>query len=233
MTKPAPTRFMHRARTPRAAAIAGILFSILFIFSIVLMRFAIPAELTVQNEWTDAASKQFRLGLQLMPFAGIAFLWFVGVLRDRMGDFEDKFFATVTLGSGLLFLATSFTSMSIGAGIFASDMLSGGQDMAQDLFLLNRFTISHLFNTYGLRMAGVFMISIGTLWLRTGVMPRLLIFLTYTLALVMLVSLSLSVWMVMFFPAWVFVTSSYILVLNMRRTTPGSTDGMTTESTVI
>jgi hypothetical protein len=232
MTKPEATRFIHRAQTPRAAAVAGILFSILFAASIVLMRIAIPADLTVQNEWTAATSKQFRLGLQLMPFAGIAFLWFVGVLRDRMGEFEDKFFATVTLGSGLLFLAMSFTSMSIGAGMFDSDTLSGGQAMAKDLFLVNRFTISHLFNTYGLKMAGVFMISISTLWLRTGVMPRLLSFLTYALALIMLVSLSLSVWMMLVFPAWVFVISIYILVLNMRQKTSGAADGMTAGSTV-
>jgi hypothetical protein len=227
MTNSEPTRFMRRAKTPRAAAIAGILFSILFAVSIVLMRFSIPAELTVQNEWTEAASRQFRLSLQLMPFAGIAFLWFVGVLRDRLGDFEDKFFATVTLGSGLLFLAMSFTSMSIGAGLFASDMLMGGQGLTTDLFLLNRFTISHLFNTYGLKMAAVFMFSLSTLWLRTGVMPRALSFFTYLMAIVMFVSFSLSRWMVLFFPVWVLCISIYIMVLSFSWKPSGSMDGMT------
>lgn len=33
--------------------------------------------------------------------AGIAFLWFIGVIRDRSGAHEDRFFATVFLGSGL------------------------------------------------------------------------------------------------------------------------------------
>jgi hypothetical protein len=76
-------------------------------------------------------------------------------------------------------------------------------------------------------MAGVFMFSIGTLWLRTGVMPRILTFLTYFLAFVMLVSVSLSVWMMMIFPAWVFVISVYILVLNLSRKAPGAADGLT------
>ena len=37
----------------------------------------------------------------LMPFAGIAFLWFIGVVRDGFGRYEDKFFASVFLGSGI------------------------------------------------------------------------------------------------------------------------------------
>jgi hypothetical protein len=43
------------------------------------------------------------LALYLVPFAGIAFLWFIGVLRDRLGELEDRFFATVFFGSGLLY----------------------------------------------------------------------------------------------------------------------------------
>ena len=44
-----------------------------------------------------------RFALDLVPFAGIAFLWFIGVLRSRLGKLEDQFFATVMLTSGLLF----------------------------------------------------------------------------------------------------------------------------------
>ena len=43
-----------------------------------------------------------------MPFAGIAFLWFIGVVRDQLGEVEDRLFSTVFLGSGLLFLAMLF-----------------------------------------------------------------------------------------------------------------------------
>ena len=45
--------------------------------------------------------------MNLIPFAGIAFLWFIGVLRDRLGEQEDRFFATVFFGSGLLFLGSA------------------------------------------------------------------------------------------------------------------------------
>ena len=54
-----------------------------------------------------------------MPFAGIAFLWFIGVVRDRLGRLEDQFFSTVFFGSGLLFLAMVFVSMAIAGGMVA------------------------------------------------------------------------------------------------------------------
>ena len=54
----------------------------------------------------------------LMPFAGIAFLWFIGVVRDGFGRFEDKFFSSVFIGSGLLFLAMMFVASAVvGAGL--------------------------------------------------------------------------------------------------------------------
>ena len=55
-----------------------------------------------------------------MPFAGISFLWFIGVVRDGLGSFEDRFFASVLLGSGLLFLAMMFVATAIAAGLVAS-----------------------------------------------------------------------------------------------------------------
>ena len=55
----------------------------------------------------------------LMPFAGIAFLWFIGVVRDGFGRYEDKFFSSVFMGSGLLFLAMTFVSSAVGAGLVA------------------------------------------------------------------------------------------------------------------
>jgi len=48
-------------------------------------------------------------------------------------------------------------------------------------------------------------------------MPRWLVFLTYGLALFLLLSISLNPWVSLVFPNWVLVISCYILVLNMRR----------------
>jgi hypothetical protein len=70
--------------------------------------------------WLETSSNKVALVLNLVPFAGIAFLWFIGVLRDRLGELEDRFFATVFLGSGLLFLAILFASAAVVGGIITA-----------------------------------------------------------------------------------------------------------------
>src|SRR6516165_8756943 len=106
-----------RLKTPRAAAIAGILFSVLLIAVLVLFRLSVRADPLEAGGWLKTSSNTIALALNLVPFAGIAFLWFIGVLRDRLGELEDRFFATVFLGSGLLFLAMLFASAATGGGI--------------------------------------------------------------------------------------------------------------------
>ena len=96
-----PLRAGSQLRTPRAAAVAGIIFSVLLIAALVLLRASAPANPAVPGAWlTDSRHRaQVAFALNLVPFAGIAFLWFIGVLRDRIGDREDRFFATVFLGT--------------------------------------------------------------------------------------------------------------------------------------
>src|SRR5260370_28683872 len=102
-------------RTPRAAAVAGIVFSVLLIAAFVLLRLSVPADPRVAGTWlTDSGRRvAVAIGLNLVPFAGIAFLWFIGVLRDRIGEREDRVFATVFLGSGLVFLAMLFVAAAV------------------------------------------------------------------------------------------------------------------------
>ena len=142
-----------KLKTPRAAAIAGILFALLFGAGLVLIRLSVPADQAADSAWLDTNSRTLALALNLAPYAGIAFLWFIGVIRDRLGDLEDRFFATVFL---------------------------------------------------------------GTIWLRTGLMHRVWAFLTYTLALVLLLSVSFSAWVPLIFPSWVLAVSVYFLILNLR-----------------
>ena len=100
-------------KTPKAAAIAGILFSVLLLAVFWLLRTSMPADPQEPGSWLQSSSGSVALALNLMPFAGIAFLWFLGALRDRLGQQEDRFFATVFFGSGLLFLAMLFTAAAI------------------------------------------------------------------------------------------------------------------------
>jgi hypothetical protein len=65
-------------------------------------------------------------------------------------------------------------------------------------------------------MAGVFMILLDTTWVRTRLMPRWLAFLTYVLALGLLLTISSNPRVTLIFPAGVCVVSGYILVSNLR-----------------
>ena len=221
------TKFMHHARTPRAAAIAGILFGILFSYCIVLVQLAVPANPGDLKDWTDADRRTISLAMELIPLVGLTFLWFMGVVRDRLGDFEDQFFSEVFQGSGLLFLGMTFSAFTIGAGMLAAYYIGGDEIITISLYQFGRLIMSEMFTTYALKMASVFMFSLSTLWLQTGVMPRWLCFLTYAMAILMFVSTSISLWMILFFPAWVFCISVYVLILSIRQKSSGGTDGMT------
>ena len=61
-------------------------------------------------------------------------------------------------------------------------------------------------------MAGVFMFSAGTIWLRSGTMPRWLVVATYLTAAVQIFSLGFSLWFTLLFPAWVLIVSIHFLV---------------------
>ncbi len=201
--------------TPRSAAIAGIFFALLFGASLVLIRISVPANLSAGSAWMETSWRKVVIALNLVPYAGIAFLWFIGVIRDRLGSLEDRFFATVLLGSGLLFLAMMFVSAaSAGALLSTFDLLTGRQ-FDSSVLIYSRTVTYHLMNIYAIRMAGVFMISLGTIWYRTGSMHRVWTFVTYGLALILLVSVSLSLWVTLIFPAWVLAVSIHVLIQNL------------------
>ncbi len=208
-----------RLKTPRAAALAGILFALLFGASVVLIRLTVPAD-PEGNAWVAAHAKRVSLALNLLPYAGIAFLWFIGVIRDRLGDVEDRFFSTVFLGSGLMFLALVFFSGAMAGGLVNFLDLEPSSTAYREVLVFSRAVMFESMNVYAIRMAGVFMISLGTIWYRTGLMHRLWALITYAFALILLLSINYSPWVVLIFPAWVLAVSIYILILSFRPEAP-------------
>jgi hypothetical protein len=201
---------------PRAGAIAGVLFALLFGISVILIRLAVPANSADASGWTANTLNRATLALRLIPFACIFFLWFVGVIRDRLGGAEDKLFATVTLGSGLVFVSLTLASCALAEGLLESLLVGGNQSLSNNIYLWVRSSIDLSFNTYAVKMSSVFMLSLGTLWRRTRVMPGSLVYFTYLLALVMLFAIRQSLWLLLLFPIWVLLVSVYILITNLR-----------------
>src|SRR6266566_849203 len=198
-------------RTPRAAAVAGIVFSVLASAAFVLLRLSVPAHPGVPGTWlTDSGRRAaVAVALNLVPFAGIAFLWFIGVLRDRIGAREDRFFATVFLGSGLLFVAMLFVAAAVAGGLIAiaSSGLPDGSTLA-----LGRNVTSSLLNVYAMRMAAVFTLTTVTIARRTEIVSRWLTLAGLACALVLLVGVGISPWVELIFPAWILALSLDILI---------------------
>ena len=203
-------------RTPRAAAIAGIIFSLLFMTTQFIVWVSIPA-----NPLGPAAAvvnhlKTLSFSLNLLPFAGIAFLWFIAVVRDRLGEREDRFFATVFLGSGLLFIAAVFNAAASAGGIIMV-LASGSKNLIQSgAYVLARAEIQQAMHIHAMKMAGVFMITTSTISLRTRMFPRWMVFLGYALAIMLLLSVGTIEWIPLVFPLWVLLISIYILAENLR-----------------
>ena len=120
MTETQVTLTRQALKTPKSAAIAGIIFALLYGASMVLMNISLSQESTAGLARTVTDPRTVALALNLIPYAGIAFLWFIGVIRDLLGDREDRLFATVFLGSGLLFLALTFMGAALAAGLLSA-----------------------------------------------------------------------------------------------------------------
>jgi len=223
MTPAASPADAQRFRAPQAAAVAGIVFSVLLVASILLVRLSVPADPLELGSWLHGRASTIALGMNLVPFAGIAFLWFIGVLRDRLGDREDRFFATVFLGSGLLFLAMLFFSAAVGGGLVLVYAADPGALTGSTTFTFARAITYEILNIYAIKMAGVFMIVTSTLSLRTGFLARWVAFCGFAVALVLLLLGSRFVdWILLVFPLWVLLVSLYILVDNLRARRAGS-----------
>jgi len=204
------------AQGSRAAAVAGILFSILFMTALVLIRLAVPSDPRDAGAWLARGARSVNVALYLLPFAGIAFLWFIGVLRDRMGNREDRFFATVFLGSGVLFLAMLFAAGAEAAGILMRYDATPARRVDSGIYTFGRTVIYLIMNVYAMKMAGVFMISTSTVAIRIGIFPRWMAYLGYLLALLLLLGTGYFYWTPLVFPLWVLLISAYILVANFR-----------------
>jgi hypothetical protein len=208
-----PLRAGSPLRTPRAAAVAGVIFSVLMITALTLLRISAPASPSAGSQWlTDSGRRAaVAVALNLVPFAGIAFLWFIGVLRDRIGEREDRFFATVFLGSGLLFVAMMFVAAAVGGALIAaaavSSNLPGGGTLA-----LSRNITNGLLNVYAMRMAAVFTLTTVNIARRTQIVSRWLTLAGLVCALALLIGIGISPWVELLFPAWILALSLDVLV---------------------
>lgn len=196
-------------RSRRAAALAGIVFAVLLLAALTMLRLALSAS-SLQSLQSDSSRRTLiAVSLNLVPFAGIAFLWFIGVVREQLGVVEDRLFSTVFLGSGLLFLGMIFTGAVFSGSLLA--MLAEA-NVSVEVWNFGRESTYTLVSVYAMRMAAVFTLSVSTVGLRTAALPRWVTYLGYLVALVLLLAAGEHQWIQLVFPVWVLLVSIVILV---------------------
>jgi hypothetical protein len=211
----------RRLETPRAAGIAGLVFSLLFVVAILLSR-PHPARGSTAQEISSFYLEQgpgrvVLLGLYLIPFSGIAFLWFIAAIRAHLGEREDRFFATVFIGSGLLFVGMLFSSSAAAGSLLAAVKYQGQPLPGPDTVVFARALAFAFLFVFGVRAAAVFMLVVSTIGLRTGFLPRWLVLAGYVGGLVFLFTVTYVELLVLILPAWVTAVSVVILRAGFRR----------------
>ena len=209
----APQHSLARAelRTPKAAAVAGVIFSTLLILIFVLMRSAVPADPREQGAWLKGDLTRVEIVLNLLPFAAVAFLWFIGFLRDRLGEREDRFFATMFLGSGLLFLSMLFMVAALMGGILIAYSIQPETTSDSAAFHIVRAASYDIANIYMTKMAVVFVFATSKITFHIGIIPRWLTWVGYALSVSLLIGSYYLTWSLIIFPLWVLLISFWML----------------------
>jgi hypothetical protein len=202
-------------RRPESAAISGIIFAVILGTVILLLRSAAPESLADADGWIEAGAGRESVdrALGLIPFAGIAFLWFIAVIRSRVGADEDRFIGTVFLGSGLIFVAMLFTAAAVLRATLS--LVDAGVDISAETLAWSWSLGAVLLGQFGGRMAAVFALTVATASRRAGVLPRWVVMIGYVVGISLLLTPPLPPPVQLFFPAWVLLLG--ILMLTRRR----------------
>jgi hypothetical protein len=207
-----PEHSSVRGRSIEAAAVAGFLFAVLSFVALLLLNSS-PDLTTSDAElsawYSDKGNRSsLTIGLSMSVFAAVSFLWFVAVIRKRVGEREDKFFSTVFLGSGILLTGVMLAGAAAQAGpAIAVDLADGKVPHTAAIAALNGLGTGFLLIVLP-RLQSVFMISTSTLTLRTGAFNRSLSYLGYVLALLMFFMPVVYQPLGLAFPVWVGILSA-------------------------
>ena len=198
-----------------AAAIAGIVCAIGW--SLALRGLLAAPGIGASNEevfiyYSDRSNGTAALiWLQVLVVASIAFLWFVGVVRGRIGDREPRLFGTVFFGSSVLLAALLF----VGTALLAAPamLLTVGDTIpSPDAVALTRSSAAIVLSVFAPRIATLLMFSTASLGRATGALPQWLIWVTYVVGVFEFVNVSIDTPTVYTVPLWIAVVSVVLLV---------------------
>jgi hypothetical protein len=201
----------ERLRSIESAAIAGVVYAVLTIVALIIFRrFPDPSlpDTDITAWYNDRANHStLIIALNLVSIASVSFLWFVAVIRRRMGEREDRFFTTVFLGSAILYLVTLIAgAVAMAAPAVGSSVMANGQ-VDQATTTLTIGTTNAMLLIIGPRLQAVFMLTTSTLVLQTRVMPNWLAYLGYATGILLFLFPIVAQPVGVMFPLWVLVVS--------------------------
>jgi hypothetical protein len=221
-------RDSHHPLNVRKAAIRtaslGIAHAILLLSAVWLLKSKTPglnaSDERIVSFYSDAGNRRIVIaaGLYLLPFAGIAFIWFIAALRmwvTASAPRENVLLSNVQLISGVIYTTLLFAGGASESVLAASTELT---DSAVDPLIARQFPQfgSALLVMFAMRTAAMFVLTTSNLGRTTGILPRWFTIIGFVVALVLLLTASLNAWLMVVFPAWILVFSSILLNRAMR-----------------
>jgi hypothetical protein len=231
---PASRPVSGRSAAARIAAISGLVFAVLFVVALVLMhrapRLADP-DSTYAAFYAGGGDELFvAVGLYLVPFAGIAFLWHMTAMRnvlDTLTPAPSTMAHGLNLLAGVIFVVLLFAgTAAVGAVAFG---IYFGHTPAEDPAVARALTgLGYgLVFIFAVRGAGMFALTTTTLLRNAKVLPTIPAVLAYLLAAFLLLAVTKNPAAALVFPAWVVLISIFLLRHAASRALPHRTPGTT------
>jgi len=208
-------RWRERLASVEAAAIAGLVCAVGWSVGVRGLLVTPPIDASPQQItafYTDPDTGHHALlFLQFIVVATLAFLWFVGVVRGRLGDAEPKLFGTAFLGGAVLLAGV----VLIGTAALAAPSVLvevGGRIPDPGAVGLSRALAVILLSVVAPRVATLVVFSTATLGRSTGALPAWLVWLSYAIGVVELINVTVAAPTIYLFPAWIALVSIVLLI---------------------
>ncbi len=108
-----------------------------------------------------------------------------------------------------------FAAVAVSRGLLETFATASRFSADNETYAVGRTMAYALMNTFGMKMAAVFMIVTSTIGLRTAVLARWVSFVGIALGLLLLLVLPGFAWIALVFPFWVLLVSTYILMADL------------------
>jgi hypothetical protein len=210
----------------RMSALSGIVFAALFVVAMVLVQRGPKLrdpDAVYAAFYAGGGDALATVGLYVVPFAGIALLWHLSATRAMFRAVPQEFpplQAWLQMAAGVMFLCMMFVgSAAVGAVALLSTFQVSPLPAPEVARALAAVGYGLMF-IFGVRMAGMYMISTIGMAGAAGLLPRWLAILGYLAAAFLLVSTTYHPVVLLVFPAWVVAVSVVLLLRAGRSTAP-------------